>query len=58
MKKHEVEKEHILKRLIETEHELALLMDKLHMYPWCCKSAERTRGWSHCGGCDNYVLVY
>lgn len=38
----------------DAEHELALIMNTYHLYPWCCKLASNTRGWNHDFDCKNF----
>jgi len=38
--------------------ELLTLRRKHQIGIHCCKDAERSNGWSHCGDCKNWVLVY
>lgn len=45
-------------QLFDTQHELAIRMDILHEYPWCCRDAQCTRGWHHSTSCKNWVLTY
>lgn len=42
--------------LLDTQHELALLMDKHRPTVWCCDFARKTRGWNHDSGCPNFVM--
>ena len=42
-------------QLLETQHELAIRMDILHEYPWCCGFAMASNGWNHDFACKNWV---
>lgn len=48
------------RKLVEIQHELALLHDEFKLYPnpWCCTLAQKTRGWHHHTNCKNWVLRY
>jgi len=48
----------LLNEIKERDHELAIIMDAHHLYPWCCKTARGSRGWSHDGSCKNWVTCY
>jgi hypothetical protein len=45
-------------QLLETQHELAIRMDILHEYPWCCVEARSSNGWHHNINCVNWRLCY
>jgi len=45
-------------QLFETQHELAIRMDRLHEYPWCCDFARGSNGWQHDANCKNWTLTY
>lgn len=40
------------------QHELAILMDQFHMYPWCCEYAGNSRGFRHNHSCKNWQECY
>lgn len=45
-------------KLRNTEHELALIMDKHMPCKWCCDFARKTNGWNHDSPCKNFVVCY
>lgn len=45
-------------QLFETQHELAIRMNILHEYPWCCAEAKNSNGWHHNIKCVNWRLCY
>lgn len=54
------DREMLMKQLIDTQHELALLEDRYKLYPgaWCCARARATNGWHHYENCKNWVVQF
>jgi hypothetical protein len=52
------DREVLMKQLVDTQHELALLMDRYKLYrgAWCCDQVAATNGWHHVPTCKNWVL--
>ena len=48
------------RKLVEAQHELALLHDVYRLYPgaWCCKTAQASNGWHHISTCKNHVVCF
>lgn len=50
--------EDLLAEIRERVHEIAILMNDFHVYPWCCKRAGSSNGWHQGSDCKNWVMVY